>query len=158
MDKKKLLVGVVAASVLTVSAGTAIAASQQSQDTGKQDAQEEQDSAIKGTIPAPEAKGEENDAAETKRLEGLAKIDKAAAEKAALDAVPGTVKETQLQDDDGFVVYEVKVAGKDGKPHEVKVDAGDGTVLGQEADDNDGHGDVNEHESGDGPDAGEATG
>jgi uncharacterized membrane protein YkoI len=105
MDKKKILVGAVVATVLTVGAGTAIAARQQSQHTRTQDAQEEQEPAIKGTIPAPEAKGEENKVAETKRLRGLAKIDEAAAKKAALDAVPGEVKKIELGDEDGFVVY-----------------------------------------------------
>jgi uncharacterized membrane protein YkoI len=146
MDKKKILVGAVAATVLVIGAGTAIAAGQQSQDAGTGNAQEEQETAIKGTIPAPEAKDEENKAAETKRLEGLAKIDKAAAEKAALDVVPGEVKKTELDDEDGFVVYDVDVLGKDGKTTELKVDAGDGKVLAQETEDNDDREDAGDNE------------
>jgi uncharacterized membrane protein YkoI len=146
MDRKKILVGAVAATVLTVGAGTAIAAGQQSHHTGTRDAQEEQEPAIKGTIPAPEAKGEENKATETKRLEGLAKIDKAAAEKAALDAVPGEVQKTELNDEDGFVVYDVDVLGKDGKTTELKVDAGDATILAQETEDNDDRGGAGDNE------------
>jgi hypothetical protein len=60
------------------------------------------------------------------------KIHRAAAEEAALGAVPGEVKETELESEGGSTVYEVEVAGKDGKLHEVTVDAGDGRVLGPE--------------------------
>jgi uncharacterized membrane protein YkoI len=55
-----------------------------------------------------------------------------AAEKAALDAVPGEVREVELESESGFVVYEVEVAGNDGTLHEVVVDAGNGKVLAQE--------------------------
>jgi uncharacterized membrane protein YkoI len=106
-----------------------------------QDAQEEQKPAIKGTIPAPEAKGEEKKVAETKRLRGLAKIDEAAAKKAALDTVPGEVKKIELGDEDGFLVYDIDVLGQDGKTTELKVDAGDGTILAQENEEYDGQGD-----------------
>jgi hypothetical protein len=62
----------------------------------------------------------------------LANIDQAAAEQTALEAVPGTVHETELEaDDDGQVVYDVEVAGEDGKNHDFKVDAGNGEVLYQ---------------------------
>jgi uncharacterized membrane protein YkoI len=133
MDRKKLIVGAAVAVLVLGGGGAAIAAQQ---------AQEEN---IKGgTITAPAGSGEENEAvenekaeneeneAEGKGLEGLARIDKAAAENAALGAVPGEVKETELENENGFVVYEVEVAGKDGKLHEVVVDAGNGKVLAQE--------------------------
>jgi uncharacterized membrane protein YkoI len=64
------------------------------------------------------------------------KIDRAAAEKAALGAVPGGVKETELESEGGSAVYEVEILGKDGKFHEVAVDASNGKVLGQETEDN----------------------
>ena len=60
------------------------------------------------------------------------RIDRTAAEEAALDAVPGEVKETELEREGGSTVYEVEVIGKDGKLREVTVDAGNGRVLGQE--------------------------
>ena len=60
------------------------------------------------------------------------KIDRAAAEKAALGAVPGEVKDTELENEGGSTIYEVEIAGKDGKLHEVAVDADNGQVLGQE--------------------------
>ena len=64
------------------------------------------------------------------------KIDRAAAEEAALGAVPGEVKETELESEGGSTVYEVEILGKDGKFHEVAVDAGNGKVLGQETEGN----------------------
>jgi uncharacterized membrane protein YkoI len=65
------------------------------------------------------------------------KIDRAAAEEAALGAVPGEVKETELESEGGSSVYEVEVAGEDGKLREVTVDASNGRVLGQEMEEED---------------------
>jgi lipopolysaccharide export LptBFGC system permease protein LptF len=92
MDRKKLVIGVVAVTVLALGGGVAIAAQQQEDP----------------------------------------KIDRAAAEEAALGAVPGEVKETELESEGGSAVYEVEVIGKDGKLQEVAVDASNGKVLGQE--------------------------
>jgi lipopolysaccharide export LptBFGC system permease protein LptF len=92
MDRKKLVVGLVAVVVLALGGGAAIAAQQQ-QDP---------------------------------------KIDRAAAEEAALGAVPGEVKQTELESEGGSTIYEVEVVGKDGKLREVTVDASNGRVLGQE--------------------------
>ena len=66
------------------------------------------------------------------------KVDRAAAEKAALEAVPGEVRETELEREGGVTIYEVEVAGKDGKLHEVTVSANDGKVLGQETEGDEG--------------------
>jgi uncharacterized membrane protein YkoI len=66
------------------------------------------------------------------------KIDRAAAEEAALGAVPGEVKETELEREGGSTVYEVEIAGKDGRLREVTVDASNGKVLGQEMEEEDG--------------------
>ncbi len=66
------------------------------------------------------------------------KVDRAAAEEAALSAVPGVVEETELEREGGSSVYEVEVAGKDGKLHEVTVSASDGKVLGQETEEDEG--------------------
>ena len=60
------------------------------------------------------------------------RMDRPAAEEAALDVVPGEVKETELEREGGSTIYEVEVVGKDGKLREVTVDAGNGRVLGQE--------------------------
>src|SRR3712207_9485391 len=66
------------------------------------------------------------------------KVDRAAAEEAALSAVPGEVKETELEREGGATIYEVEVAGKDGRLHDVAVDAGDGRVLGPETEEAEG--------------------
>ena len=66
------------------------------------------------------------------------KVDQASAEEAALGAVPGEVKETELEREGGSSVYEVEVAGKDGGLHEVTVNAADGRVLGQEMEEDEG--------------------
>jgi uncharacterized membrane protein YkoI len=54
--------------------------------------------------------------------------------------MPGEVRKTELDDEDSFVVYDVEVLGKDGKTTELKVDAGDATILAQETEDNDDRG------------------
>ena len=56
--------------------------------------------------------------------------------------------------DNGYLVYDIEIAGKDGKGHEVTVDAGNGKVLHQdleeEADEPDGHGDTEAADDGSG--------
>ncbi len=132
MDKK-LVISAAAATVLALGGGGAAIAAQQAQEEN-----------IKGgTITAPAGSGvenesagneaaEENESAQTGQIQGLAKIDGAAAEEAALGAVPGQAKDIELENEGGFVVYEVEVAGDDSKLHEVVVDAGNGKVLAQE--------------------------
>ena len=80
-------------------------------------------------------------------LHKLANIDEAAAEQGALKAVPGTVHETELEtSDNGYLIYDIEIAGDDGKEHEVTVDAGNGKVLHQdleeEADESDRRGET----------------
>jgi hypothetical protein len=142
MDRKKLIVSA-AAAVLAIGGGGAAVAAQQGAMPGQ-----EEDPNITGTVSAPGgnegAEGRENEAVEDEaateneaggQLEGLARIDRAAAEKAALGAVPGDVKETELENENGFIVYGVEIQGKDGRLHEVVVDAGNGKVLAQEMED-----------------------
>ncbi|MEU3218826.1 PepSY domain-containing protein [Streptomyces sp. NPDC006971] len=70
---------------------------------------------------------------------GTARVDVGDATAAAVEAVPGTVTEAELDDEDGTVVWELDVYGSDGRWHDVTVDAGRGTVLGTHAaDDRDG--------------------
>ncbi len=72
-------------------------------------------------------------AAQQQEEEQEPKMDRAAAaEEAALGAVAGEVKETELESEGGSAVYEVEVLSKDGKLWEVTVDAEKGRVLGQE--------------------------
>ena len=116
MDAKKALIAVVATMGLLFGTGVAYA---NSSSFGED---EEADGSYKGSIAAPDQSGAS--------LQELANIDQAAAEKAALEAVPGTVLETELEAD-GYVVYDVEVAGDDGKTHDLEVDAGNGEILDQ---------------------------
>lgn len=119
MDGKKALLGAVAALTLTLGAGVAYA----QMGVGK-----DGDESYKGSVPASD-RGEAN-------LHESAKIDRAAAERAALRVVPGTVHEAELEiSDNGYVVYDLEVAGDDGNNHEVKVDAGNGEVLHRDLED-----------------------
>ncbi len=71
-----------------------------------------------------------SEAAEAARMQQLVRIDRAAAETVALQAVvPSTAQSTELNYGNGYIVYEVVVAGKDGQTHEVTVDAGNARIL-----------------------------
>ncbi|SDY49707.1 Peptidase propeptide and YPEB domain-containing protein [Modestobacter sp. DSM 44400] len=77
------------------------------------------------------------DSAEKAALEALATVSQPQAEQAALAAVPGNVAETDLDAENGFVVYSVEVNGANGTVTvtEVTVDAGNGQVLAQQVQD-----------------------
>jgi uncharacterized membrane protein YkoI len=135
---KKVLVAATVALVVLVGAGVAYAANNNS-------SEEDADESYKGSVSVA---GKNESSAQK-----LAKIDEAAAEQAALDAAPGTVHETELEtSDNGYLVYDIEIADKDGKEHEVTVDAGDGKVLHQELDDEadepDGRGDTEAADNG----------
>ena len=119
MNVKKALIAVVATMGLLFGTGVAYA---NSSSFGED---EEADGSYKGSIAAPDQSGAS--------LQELANIDQAAAEKAALEVVPGTVLETELEadDDNRYVVYDVEVAGDDGKTYDLEVDAGNGEILNQ---------------------------
>lgn len=53
--------------------------------------------------------------------------------KTALDKVPGTAVEAELEKKHGKTIWEVEVVGADGKVTEVHIDAADGTVIDTEA-------------------------
>jgi uncharacterized membrane protein YkoI len=125
MRAKNLLLALTAAMALLVVGGAAYAA----------EGGEEEDT-YRGSISAP---GQDESS-----LQELTKVDQAAAEQAALEAVPGKVHETELEtSDNGYVVYDIEIAGEDGKNHEVKVDAGNGEILHQDLED-----EVDESDSG----------
>jgi uncharacterized membrane protein YkoI len=138
VNRKRLIIGA-AVAVLALGGGSAALAVQQTQE-------EEQD--IKGTVVAPAGSDEvvgnqtpESEAAETEETRGLAeltRIDRAAAEEAALGAVPGEVREVELENENGFVVYEVEVAGQDDTLYEVILDTGNGEVLSLEVEEEEG--------------------
>lgn len=60
---------------------------------------------------------------------------------AGAQAVPGTVTEAELDEEDGRLVWELEVYGSDKVWHDVTVDAGSGKVVGSRVDrDEDGRG------------------
>ena len=122
-QRGKFIIALLAAMAVFVGAGVAYASNSSSQTTiGDED---DADDAYQGSISAPG----QNESS----VQKLANIDKAAAEQAALKAVPGTVHEAELEtSDNGYVVYDIELAGKDGNNHEVKVDAGNGEILHQD--------------------------
>ena len=78
---------------------------------------------------------EKDEAAEAKALAstpGL--IGEQAAQDAALAVFPGTVQKVELDNENGSIVYSVEITDSSGAGADVKVDAGNGTVLHQEAD------------------------
>jgi len=77
-----------------------------------------------------------NDNDDYAQLSKLAKITSDQAEKDALDEVPGKVIETELENENGNVVYAVEIDTGSGIK-EVKVDAGNGSILLVEDDDDD---------------------
>lgn len=83
--------------------------------------------------------GKDNEADESAQLSKLAKITSEQAKQAALAEVPGKVVKTELDNENGNVVYSVEIDTGSGVK-DVKVDAGNGKVLNVEADD------PNEHE------------
>lgn len=110
---------------------------------------EEQDLAFTGSVAAPaeteQADGQEGpggEDAEQAILHDLAVLTPQEAEQAALAASPGTVAETDLDNENGYVVYSVEINGADGTVSEVVIDAGDGAVLAQQAEDADAPGEA----------------
>jgi uncharacterized membrane protein YkoI len=74
----------------------------------------------------------------------LAKLTSAQAVQKALAAVQGQILKTELENENGFLVYSVEVVTADKTIMEVKVDAGSGKVLAVDRD----KADDEEHESG----------
>lgn len=95
---------------------------------------EREEADVVGTINAP---AEGSDSKEDAALATLATVTEAEAGTAATDAVPGTAGAIGLEDEDGFVVWEVEVTQDNGTVVEVLIDAGDSSVLAQETEDGD---------------------
>ncbi len=91
---------------------------------------------------------EENDDLSQAELAKQAKITEEAATKTALEKVPGTVNEVELEDEDGTVVYEFEITSTDGTQQDVKVDAQTGKIVKVEADDEENGEEQDEEENG----------
>ncbi|MGE4421687.1 MAG: PepSY domain-containing protein [Pseudodesulfovibrio sp.] len=94
-------------------------------------AESEHDQRITGTIPVSE------------QSEGTfpskAKISLDQAMKSAVASVPGQVLKAELENEDGFLIYNVEVASPDQTVTEVQLDAGSGKVLAMHKDKADRH-------------------
>jgi uncharacterized membrane protein YkoI len=78
--------------------------------------------------------GEANGQAETAALASQAKVTEAQANSTALAQFPGaTVKKTELDSENGTVIYSVHMTDSAGKKQEAKVDATTGKLLPPEA-------------------------
>jgi len=64
----------------------------------------------------------------------LAKITLQQATSIASNAQSGNISKAELQNEDGFLVYNVVVVSPDKKIHEIKVDAGNGSILRTDVD------------------------
>lgn len=108
---------------------------------GKENDKESDDPSYTGTVKASfggtdtESEGTDGstqEADEAATLAPLATATEAEARTAATDAVAGTAGTPTLDDENGYVVWSVEVTQPDGTVVDVKVDAGDGSVLVQE--------------------------
>ena len=95
------------------------------------------DNVTSGSVQAPEREFE-NEAREDMNLGQRAGLNASDAAKAALASQPGKVTKVELDDEEGYVVYEVEIIDNNGVEHDLKVDAGNGDILKAETDnDND---------------------
>jgi len=149
--KKRLYAGAVALGLAVGSVGIAAAATSGNADSSApaDDATEVHEPAFTGSVQAPAKDDSLSDADEAKQLEPLATISVDDAATAATKAVPGNVGEVELENENGSVVYSVEITDAAGVQTEVTVDAGDGTVLSQQADDDEGDDKANEVEDDD---------
>ncbi|MFP5372974.1 MAG: PepSY domain-containing protein, partial [Actinomycetes bacterium] len=75
-------------------------------------------------------------AAEEAALTEAATVDEAAARRAAVESAGGgEAVSAELEEEAGYVVWDVTVRTSDGSMQDVTVDAGDATVLGSQPDD-----------------------
>jgi uncharacterized membrane protein YkoI len=86
-------------------------------------AEDPKETAIHGTIQLPNEGNQE--AAQASQ----AKITVQQAITAAVSRQSGTVLRAELQNEDGFLVYNVELVSADKRVHEIKVDAGNGSIL-----------------------------
>ncbi len=129
---------VTAAAVVGVAAGgygiAAATAGQTDQAPASTEADDVHDPQLSGSIQVDEFDGE-SEADETSRLADQATVSEADAAAAATTAYPGDISAGQLGNENGSLVWEFSVTQTDGSTLEVKVDAGNGSVLAAEADD-----------------------
>jgi uncharacterized membrane protein YkoI len=102
--------------------GVALISSAHAQSEGKA-----QSPPYQSSIRAPDQQSGER--GEAGRLASLARIDASRASAAALAQVPGTALKVALENENGNLVYSVEIKTASNEIKDVKVDAGNGSVL-----------------------------
>ena len=102
--------------------GVALISSARAQSEGKA-----QSPAYQSSIRVPDQQSGER--GEAGRLASLARIDASRASAAALAQVPGTALKVALENENGNLVYSVEIKTASNEIKDVKVDAGNGSVL-----------------------------
>jgi hypothetical protein len=127
---------VTAAAVVGVAAGgygiSAATTGQTDPAPASTEADDIQDPQLDGSVQVVEVDGE-SEADETSRLADQATVSEADAAAAATKAHPGDISASQLENENGSLVWEFTVTQADGSTLEVKVDAGNGSVLAADA-------------------------
>ncbi|WUS99303.1 PepSY domain-containing protein [Streptomyces sp. NBC_00708] len=116
--KRKIVIAVVTAAVLVGGGAAAVAL------TGDEE----------GGGGRSTAAGATGDTAAPATAPAAARVTVGDAVAAGLAAVPGTVTEAELDEEDGGLVWELDVYGSDRSWHDVTVDAGSGKVLDKRVD------------------------
>lgn len=123
--RKAIATGAAALGVLLGAAGiTAAATNSGSANQSSVESDQAQEPSYQSSITAPD----------NATLDGLATITPEQAATAAANATGGTAGKVELENENGNVVYGVEVTQPDGTMLDVKVDAGNGTVLAREDD------------------------
>ncbi|MBB5323332.1 putative membrane protein YkoI [Anoxybacillus tepidamans] len=106
---------------------------------------------------APASNKEVSEQQEKDQLQATAKITEKQAIAIALQHVKGQENGTELENEDGVVVYAVEVKGEQGKLYDVKVDAQTGAVVNIDQNDQDkNEGEYSDKETNDDQNGGEA--
>lgn len=106
-------------------------------DEGDSDSDSESEEAGEAEEQEEQEENDRGEAAESAQLSALAKISAEQARAAALARVSGTVLDSELDNENGNVVYSVEIRKADRSVVDIKVDAGTGQVLHIETDEND---------------------
>lgn len=154
MEKRRKAIVTTAMAIGALAGAAGLAGAATSATPGAGDATE-QEPQLNGSVQATDVDGL-SEADESAGLAALATLSEADARAAATGAVPGEVGEVELENENGSVVWSVEVTDASGAAVEVKVDAGNGAILDQQADDDEDHGDDESGESDDGNEAGES--
>jgi uncharacterized membrane protein YkoI len=134
--RKAIVTGAAAVGVVLGAAGITAAATSSGSSSTSKVAPDAADAA-----DGPESYASSITAAKDANPDGLATITADEASAAAVSATGGTAGKVELENENGNVVYGVEITAPDGNQLDVKVDAGNASVLAKESD--------NDHESAD---------